>query len=721
MRTGISSRLRAAAIVAAAVVSSLSVSVPTVGAQACDDVVDETATIDTAEVRDAVAALAGVADAKVYIFPSVPGGDIETAVEELIARCFSDGPQGRQFDLVLISVSLGDRMTTIQYGGEHNVELGPTEASIQRDIINPRLADGDITGAIVAGLEAIGDELSVGAVAPEGVGSGDDTGGGALTVGLVIVGLAAAGGSVRLIRRRRRLTDARNGLEAASQQPLVDVGAARERMSQLDASADVVDRTVAGRTQHRIDELRSLAAKRMETVDGAAANFRRSVQGGIESLSMDGVSNASSRLGELRAGLEAAQEATDRVQQFGDRIERLRVTMPVKSARLREDVADSLALADQRTNEGWEVAEIRQQLSAADRRLAELDLAELAIDALSADATIEEAEAVLFAARHDLQTLPDRRAGLVEWAGELRTSMDRERARLASTESQLSAFEPDHAPESVARAGSPADVWQCLERSDRDRILGEHQIEDQAWEAAAGNLESAGLWLVRADDLLDQMDTLIVSLESARREAPELLEEIARAISELDQFIARNDADLPERFDIEPGRAATAHDALVAELQRSRPNYLRVAETGSALARRIDAVFLAARRERDRTVALRREVERERKRARREIERADKTIGWQVFESDQKRSLESLERMLEDASGDLESQLAVAAEIRTRAAQIRADVVADRRRRTGWVVGGGGGFGGGGFGGGGGGFGGGGGGGFGGGGSSSSW
>ncbi len=100
---------------------------PGASAQTCDAVVDETSSIDPGEVEAAVADLEGAADAKVYIFDSVPGGDIDAAVEELIARCFADGPSGRQFDLVLIAVSLGDRRTTIQYGGEHNVELdGPS-------------------------------------------------------------------------------------------------------------------------------------------------------------------------------------------------------------------------------------------------------------------------------------------------------------------------------------------------------------------------------------------------------------------------------------------------------------------------------------------------------------------------------------------------------------------------------------------------------------------
>ncbi len=557
---------------------------------------------------------------------------------------------------------------------------------------------------MVAGLRAIGDELAgdPGNTDPGSTdSSSNDSGNGGeppavgAVIGLAALGIAGGAGLVSAVSRRRKLNDARNALEAASQQPLVDVGMARERMAQLQARTEVWDRMVLGEARDRLAELRSSAAKGLAGVDEAIANYTRSVQGGIGDLSRDDVRSAEARLEELRTSLKSAQTVMDRLQQFGDRVELLRVTMPVKRARILSDITESLGFADQRENEGWTVAEPRRQLHETEDELLSLDLDALAVDALAAEAVIEGGEAVLFASRHDLQTLPDRRAGLLEWAGELRSNLDAERSRAGITRTQLSALEAHHAAESIARAGDPDDVDQRLERSERERLLGEQQIESQAWEAAAANLESAGLWLIRADDLLDHMDTLIISMETARDQAPALLTEIATEIRELEVFIRANDPDLPESFDVEPEQAAAAYNGLVAELNRRRPNHLRVAESGSALARRIDSVLMAATHERDRVVALRREVSRERARARREIERAEKTLGWQLFESDDKRTLRSLERSLDDSSGRLESQLATAADVRTRAARIRAEILAERKRNSGWVVfGGGGGFGG---------------------------
>ncbi len=148
-------------------------------AQGCDAVVDETGLVDVADVQQALTELDGQADAKVYVFQSVSNNDIDAAADDLIARCFSDGPAGRQADLILIAVSIDDRLTSLEYGFSHNVELGEvidvidgmdvTRADEIRDsVINTRFAAGDITGGIVDGLTAIDDSIG-----PLDTGSGD--------------------------------------------------------------------------------------------------------------------------------------------------------------------------------------------------------------------------------------------------------------------------------------------------------------------------------------------------------------------------------------------------------------------------------------------------------------------------------------------------------------------------------------------------------------------
>lgn len=732
------SALVSACVVAALVIVGVGLAADVAGAKSCERVVDETGQLDIGAVEEAALAVPG-ADARVVFFQSVPGADIEAAVDDVIAACYSDGPEGRQFDLVVIAVSLDDRLTRIAYGGEHVTELDPTQQAIQVDTINPQLASGDFTAAMVLGLEAIGDELqddpdvagSGTGADPSGSTPSADGGSGPLIAVAIVAGLLAIMGARIVIGRRRLLNDERNALEAASQQPLIDLGLARERVGQLRGRTDVWRRIVSGTTAERLAELSSTAARAVGELDGSIANYSRATHGGIGELDRQGVVAARGRLDEMIAATGRADAAMDRWQQFGDRIERLRMTMPVKRASIQEAIVESLALADAREADGWVVDSPRQVLNDTAASLEPLDLDDLAIDVLALEATIDQSEAAAFASHHELQTLPDRLAGLLEWAGQLTESHQAESERTDETERQLAELAADHAPESIARAGSIADVRSRLASSAQDRELGEQQIQSQAWDAASANLESAGRWLVSADELLDHMDVLTVSMDTARRQAPALLDDIDIEISELDEFIRRHDRDLPDSFDVQPARARALLDALRIELTKSRPNHLRVAESGSELVRQLDAILVQAQEEQARVAALRRAVARERQRAHREIERADKTIGWKLFENDDQRMLDHLRSRLGDDSEPLETQLATAARARTDAAAIRQKVIDQRRRNSGWVmVGGGGGWssggGGGGFGGfsgGGGGFGGfsGGGGGFGGGGGGSSW
>lgn len=723
---------------------------PPAHAQSCESVRDESGDrLDVDRVDEAVAALEGRADAVVYVYESVPGGDIEAAADELIATCFSDGPQGRQSDLVLIAVSLGDRLTTIQYGALHNVELGDAATRIQEGVINPRLADGDVTGAMVAGLEAIGDLLTEPTDTPvdpapdadviEGdVDDGEPPGSGGSNLPIALVGGAATvAGLGALTLRQRRLVADRNALEQRSARPRIEVGAARERHTQLTSRAEVWERTVAGSTLEELLERRAAARQASADTEQAIGLFGQATPDGIGKASASELEAATARLDALEGSLERFHDGLDRLNLFGDRVERLRITLPVKSERTRTELADGDRLADERSAAGWVVDEPRRRLRDAGALLDGLDFRQLALDLLQLEEIVEAAEAELFAARHDLQTLEDRRAGLEEWERQLAVSEDAERARITETQALLDTVAQVHAAESWSWAADhPADAAEALAASARHRTnVVERLLPAQDWDASGRDLETAGLLLVKADEFLDAVDALLVSLETAEAQAKQILTSVAAQINELNTFINEHDADLPESYDAEPHQALAALSGLDNELRKRRPNYLRVAETGTRLGHSIDTVFAEARDEQARVAALRREIDREYERARREIERAKKAIGWELISSRDKRDLEQVAEQLDADAATLEERLSLVRSVADEAVAIRSDVIAKRRRNNTWVVVGGmgsgrsGGFGGGssggfgGFSGGGGGFGGGssGGGSFGGGGSSTSW
>ncbi len=717
--------------------------------------IDETSSVDVGRVEVAAAQLEGRATGVARVFRSVPDADLEAAVEQVIADCYSDGPDGRQFDLVMIAVSLDDRLTRIDFGGAHNVELGAIEGGvavferIQTDSINPRLADGDITGGLVAGFDEI-DRLVVDAPVPgadtadagqdgAGAAAADDDDGGRSPWWLAGLGgaVVVAGGGVG-VSRRRRVIAARNALERRAAQPRIEVGAARERATRLADRADVWEQVVAGRTLEALRERRAEIRQAGGETERLAVLFNQSTPNGIERASTKELDLADGRLSELSGALVRFNDALDRLDRFGDRVERLRVTVPAKRARLLDELEDADQLAAQRMASGWAVDGPRAVLTAATERLTTLDLEALSLDVFAVSDEVEEAENELFAARHDLQTLEDRRDGLETWANRLVESAELERRRIDDARRSLTTLSKVHAAESWRWAAEhPDDALAAIETaaSRRDEAVSDH-LPAQAWDDAGRELEHAGLALMRADDLLDEIDGLVVSLDTAKEQAPDLLGEVVGQIRELDGFIRRNDDDLPDRYNLEPQEAMAAVQGLDAELGRPRPNYLRVAQTANRLGHEIDALLVEVREEQARVAALRREIQRATGNARREIERARKAIGWELIRSGDAEELDAIEQELNQRFESLEEQLETVRAVARDAVVIRDQAIARRRRRNTWVVvgsttgswggrgGGGGGFGGGGFGGGGfggGGFGGGGGGGFGGGGGGTSW
>ncbi len=721
---------------------------------ACDPIDDATGDVDLDAIRAAAQPLEDRgATVVVRAYNSLPNADIDLALDELVAQCFSDGPAGVRANLILVAVAVDDRNTSIRYGAEW-LELDPFEAGIQEDGMNPNFADGDITGGLAAGLEEI--ELILNEVngaiqnptsTPLPVDTEPSSSAGLAAAGLAAVGAAA--GTTVLVRRRRQLTELRQELDDRIAGPRVRVGASRERAQRLNSQAQIWEHTVSGTTLDRLRERRAEARAAETETERAAALLAGATPDGIKNAKASELADARNRLTELIDTLDRAKSALDRFDSFGDQLERLRVSLPAKQSLMFSEFDEAEQLGAQRVAEGWKVEEALERLSHSRRICEGLDFAPLELDLLAMSDLLEEAEAELFAARHILQSFPDRPAALAEWAQQLEASEATERQRIGLVEREFNSISPVHATESWHWAAEyPAMASANLDKSAALRQGAmEGPARAQHFDAAGQALEQSGLELIAADDLLDEVDTLMVNLETARAQAPGVLAQAKEELVELVRFVNQHSSDLPQRFDVEPREIEIALVGLGDELRLGRPNYLVVAQTGLRIAHQIDKLFIEASDEQKRVEALRRELGRELARADRAIERAERSLGWQVIPSRDGRDLEEVRNDLLTLEGTLEQQLAQAEDITADAIAIRERIVARKRRNSTWVVvgsgggwsggssrnsssgggwgggssSGGGGFGGGGFGGGGFGGGGFGGGGFGGGGSSSSW
>ena len=675
---------------------------PTHAQGTCDPIVDTTDELDIEIIRDFAQPLEDRgATVVVRSFDFTDSGDLDATIEALVDQCFADGPGNKRANLILVAMSVNDRSTNITYGDDWT-EIKASLADIQADDMNPNFAAGDITAGFSAGLAEIEAVINdVNGPAEPGLvptpSDPEDSGLG-LAAGAGLAAAATAGGGTLLVRRRRKLSRSRQDLEDRVAEPRVKVGAVRERAQRLNTQAEIWEHTVLGLTLDRLRERRAQARAATAETERSAALLVGATPGGIGSANNAQLAEGHKRLVELNEALDRAKAALDRFDGFGDLVERLRVSLPAKQSLMATEFAEAEALGAQRLAEGWQVGAESERLVQARSISESHDFSPLQLDLLAISDSLEAVEAELFAGRHVLQTFPDRLAALGEWASQLAESEAAERSRISSAESEFARASAVHASESWRWARElPDKALGHLDKSVafRETALGA-PLESQDYEAVGLGLEQAGLELVAADAALDEVDTLMVNLETARDQAPGVLGQAREELEELIQFVDINDDDLPRRFDIAPREMELALEQLGQELRRGRPNHLMVAQTGLRVAHQIDALFIEAQDEHQRVVALRRAVGREVARAARAIDRADRSLGWQLIASQDGRDLEQLKNELNSLEGSLTEQLAEAEDITSDAVAIRERIVARRRRNSTWViVGNGGGWGGG--------------------------
>ncbi len=218
------------------------------------------------------------------------------------------------------------------------------------------------------------------------------------------------------------------------------------------------------------------------------------------------------------------------------------------------------------------------------------------------------------------------------------------------------------------------------------------QLEGQQFDDVGRALEAAGLEVLAADDLLDDIDVLMVDLSAAKAEASHRIEEARAALAEVNIFVERNRNDLPTELPIDTAAVTGVLDGLAQELRSGRPNFLRVVQTATREGARIDQWLSTLQQHRDRTEALRRTFHRETDRAARSIDRARAALGWQFLGSGDGDEVDALADALgqlevsEPTFEQLEAAIDRASRIADAGVEVENRIVARRRRNSTWVV-----------------------------------
>ncbi|MDH5291717.1 MAG: hypothetical protein OEY41_17110, partial [Acidimicrobiia bacterium] len=540
--------------------------------------------------------------------------------------------------------------------------------------------DGGSTGS--------GSADSASASDADGTSSG---GNGALLAGGLLGGAAVLGAGATatvLVGRRRRLNEQRRAVAAALADPRSRVGVLRERSQRVEAQADLWARTSAGRTLDVLEDQRRRARSALADTERGAALLSQATPQGVEAATAVQLADARDRLGVLNAYLEANQQALDALVALGARLDHLRVALPEKRALLTRELGEAQVLADQRQGEGWKVDEPAAALAEVGSTLSGLDLDDLALDLLSLSERVEAAEATLFAATHDLRSVPDRPGSIAAWCDEQRAAAAMEEQRANEAAARLARISPLHATESWEWAAHHPDEALARLRAAADKADAAAALagDRQSFDEAGRGMEAAGLELMAADELLDQVEDLLVDLERAREQAPAMVAESRRVAGELARYVQQFVADLGPDVASSPAGVTAAIHGLEAELAGARPNHLRVAQTADRMNREIDGLLATARQQHEHMEALRRQAEREVARAQGAIARARQAVGWQIFGGGDGDDLDLLERRLTGLPADPEARFHEADAIADAALAVQERAIARRRRQSNWIV-----------------------------------
>ncbi len=715
-------RVAAVGVIAGVTVAgALGGGVPAAAQPAVDcsqSVTDSSGVIDVGAVVAAVARIDPEVTVVVRVYARVPDADLVATVDELVIECFANEQDGVRPDVIVLAVSVEDRQSDVVIGRRWQVAI-PEPVALRVDVMGRFFSDDDFTGGLVAGLEEIAvsvdQQLAAEAATPEdeaaeagaetGSGNeagadssagaaGDDDGQSPWAIAGGIGAVALGGGAFFVLNRQRRLSAARSELERAIASPLARQGTLRERDNRLVAQADIWSRTSAGRTKDALTTAVGRLEKTRNETDRARVVINRATPDGAQNANLAEIQRASAYVLDLSRALDGHDEALDQLEAFGAHLDHLRVAVPAKAQLLDEELEESDDLADQRDSEGWAVEGPRKELDAVADSIDALPLDDLELDLLQLSDEVEALEAQLFKTNHYLQSLPSRLGSLKQWIEGLDNAAALEQRRIDELRREFSGLAAHHASDSWRWAADlPEQAIEHLNRSDaiQERVITE-LVSNQQFDEAGRELDRAGMEMIAADRLLDQVDDLIVDLDRAMEEAPQIVAESRDVLRSLAEFVEGNQADLDANILAAPSDLASAILGVEQELRQVKPNYLRVAETADRINRQLDEVLLAAKEQHLRMESLRRELQRERVRASRALDRARRSLGWEIFPSRDGQALDDLARDLGRLPDDLELAIESAADVADDALRIQERIIARRRRSAAWVSTGGGGW-----------------------------
>lgn len=668
-------RRAAAAALAAGIASLTSAPSALAGLDvACEAVVQDAPNlIDDTRVAAAVARVAASTDSAIrVIVTDIDPGDPDDWFAEQVTHCpawqQSGDPEALAPRMLAIVVHPEVRTTSIKYGAEFKPRLDPVESNIQTSKINPKFADGDFTGGVLAGLTAIENRLTSEPPTPATTlapaPSQADTPGAAnqpqrttandrrrpgrafaLTFTAVVAvagaGIGTSAAVSRARRRRARRADLLERCGAAREQIAASVLSDAARRAELtvavNAACDAVDVDTA---RTIIETLTAWSA----SADAVVAELDLSEP----PTKLDDLDRHTISIERTAGKVSQVDALAERMLQRAEHLIALAASLDDRSRRAASAAADAGAAVENAAAQGWHTTEFESAAVLLGSALAEA----------AAHAGARRAEKAV----SGFDEVTDSAQRLIATVGRLDAEHEAVSARLATTQDAL-----DKVADDVSAGHAAANQLT----QERDKKVYAAQLGDgpQAWDAMTGAaVELAADARARFDArdpyaatrLLDSFHQAVTEVRRAARRVVERRDDLANADRELaatvaaagqalgnaDAYVGAHHVDLPSKYAKQLAAERQKLDAAAAT--GSRGDSVAACQAAASVADAAEEVLASAKRK---IAAQEAELER----AARAAEAAVRSAGLHIYSGSRHSELSRLRSQLSgiDAGGSL--------------------------------------------------------------------
>ena len=663
---------------------------------ACRDLIDFVGVTDADGLESAISAAesqTGI-DFHVLVIDALPAGDdLEDVTRTNCPEAF-ESPGDVADDKVILAVSVGDRVSAIDYGDNLNERLDDDAEDI-RGRMNSFFQDGQIGAGLVSGIG--------------GTVQGLDTVPADYTTPVVggVLGTAAVvgGGAWLYTKSRTRKSRGQVASErfAASAMRVTNIQA---RWYDAEQEAVIVGGRLTGSAMSRLDSAQTQAAEASRALYEAWSPVSEVTAEDVAGYSVEDQVVVDEH---LAAALTVVDAAEAKVSELEAVVEELRGRPDSLAAQHRgatEQVAAGMNAADEREAEGWVVDSGRRRLAELSAALDLLDPLAMRIDVDLMTTDLEPLVTEVASVAEDLASLSERHAATSVRRTNMGPEIQGQRGRAMESRSTMHGWGSEYAPASFKGVLThPDEAERQLERAEASLLaaesLGEIPRDLAAMRMVNAELDKAQTAVDLADELLDEIDELDVLLAAAKEGASAAVAASADDAQLLITYVDQHRADVPSRAPEVARRVQQLQSDAEQALRQTPTDYLSAME----LSGQVESIVNTELGEFESTVG-------ERQRARNQalsqirsatvaVDRADRHVQAHVFsskhEKDAQESIDRLRSSLMRATEVAETDPDGATSEAQRVEQTADDIYreAQRRQRHNGRGGFGGGFGGG--------------------------